>query len=76
MKPQEKLQPQFDRARHGGLYDRGGADSFYRRGFNPHWYPEDTYNGERIENLTEAEIEEYRQGYNDNEKANAFKDWG
>ena len=29
--------PQFDRERHGSLYDRGRADSYYRRGPNPHW---------------------------------------
>ena len=24
--------------RHGGPYDRGGADSYYRRGCRPHYY--------------------------------------
>ena len=30
--------------RHGGPYDRGAADSYYRRGFNPHYFVEGTYN--------------------------------
>ena len=58
---------QFDRNRHGGLYDRGRADSYYGRGKNPHWYPEGTYNGaEKVIDLTDAEVEEYNVGYNEN----------
>jgi hypothetical protein len=64
---------QFDRNRHGGLYDRGGSDSYYRRPRDPHWYPNGTYNGERIDDLTNEEIEEYNKGYYEN---NDFKDWG
>jgi hypothetical protein len=58
---------------HGSLYDRGGADSYYRRPVDPHWYPKGTYNGERIDKLTQEEIEEYMKGYNENDD---FKDWG
>ena len=57
---------QFDRKRHGGLYDRGSCDSYYGRGKNPHWYPEGTYNGEKVINLTDAEVEEYNLGYDEN----------
>ena len=64
---------QFDRNRHGSLYDRGSADSYYRRPRNPHWYPEGTYHGEKITYLTESEIKEYNLGYDEN---NDFKDWG
>ena len=64
---------QFDRSRHGGLYDRGSADSYYRRPKNPHWYPEGTYHGEKVTDLTEEEIKEYMSGYDEN---NDFKDWG
>jgi hypothetical protein len=67
--------PQFDRNRHGSLYDRGSADSYYGRGHEPHWYPEGTYNGSRIVNLTEEEIAEYNQGYDDNEKDGNKKEW-
>jgi hypothetical protein len=66
---------QFDRNRHGGLYDRGSADSYYRRPKDPHWYPEGTGHGKRITitELTLEEIDEYNLGYREN---NDFKDWG
>jgi hypothetical protein len=67
---------QFDRERHGGLYDRGSADSYYHRGFDPHWYPEGTYKGNKITNLTAEEIAEYRAGYDWNEQYGDKKDWG
>ena len=65
-------------ARHGGPYDRGGADSYYCRPFEPHYYTGDTYNSSRIEkeNMTPEEIAEYKAGYLDNEEAGHFKDWG
>ena len=68
--------PQFDRERHGSLYDRGRADSWYRRPRDPHWYPEGTYNGQRQEALTRAEVEEYLDGYEYNEKFGDKKNWG
>jgi hypothetical protein len=64
---------QFDRSRHGGLYDRGSADSYYRRPKNPHWYPEGTGIEPIITDLTEEEVKEYMLGYDEN---NDFKDWG
>jgi hypothetical protein len=64
---------QFDRSRHGGLYDRGKSDSYYHRPKDPHWYPEGTYHREKITDLTEEEIKEYMLGYDEN---NDFKDWG
>jgi hypothetical protein len=60
--------PQFDRERHGGLYDRGGADSYYGRPRKPHWYPKGTYNGDPVTNLTAEEIAEYMAGYDFNEE--------
>jgi len=64
--------------RHGGPYDRGGADSYYQRGYNPHYYTGDTRKSQEIpmELMTPAEITAYTKGYNDNEKAGEFKDWG
>jgi hypothetical protein len=64
--------------RHGGPYDRGGADSYYRRRFNPHYFVGDTNQSERIEedDMTEEEIEAYRAGFNENEKLGNFKDYG
>lgn len=69
--------PQFIRGRHGSLYDRGGADSYYRRGRNPHWYPNGTYKEPRIgrNSLTPEEIAEYLQGYRDNEESGCHKEW-
>ena len=67
--------PQFDRERHGGLYDRGRADSYYGRPPEPHWYPEGSYHGLRVEDLTPYEIAEYRAGYDDNERSGDRKLW-
>jgi len=63
--------------RHGGPYDRGGADSYYRREFNPHYFVGDTHFSDKVEmaDMTPEEIEAYRQGYNDNETAGDFKEW-
>ena len=70
-------QPNYD-PRHGGPYDRGSADSYYRRGFNPHYFVGDTYSTPKIElaQMTAQEIAAYMQGYWDNEKSRDFKDWG
>ncbi|MDA9992066.1 hypothetical protein N9E03_00120 [bacterium] len=64
--------------RHGGPYDRGGADSYYRRGCKPHYYVDGTHNSNRIEecDMTDAEIRAYEAGYLDNENDGDFKDWG
>ncbi len=61
--------------RHGGPWDRGSADSYYRRGFNPHYYVGGTYGSERVENLNEEKLEAYRAGYEQNEKEGNFKDY-
>jgi len=58
--------------RHGGPYDRGGADSYYRRGNNPHYFVGDTHKGTKIdeENMTYDEVrdsnleKEYHLKYN------------
>jgi len=64
--------------RHGGAYDRGSADSYYGRGFNPHYYVGATYSSDRVElaDMTPEEIVAYTKGYNENEDAGNFKDWG
>ena len=64
--------------RHGGPYDRGSADSYYGRGYNPHYYTGDTYSSDRVElqDMTPEEITAYTKGYNDNEEDGNFKDWG
>ena len=63
--------------RHGGPEDRGSADSYYRRSFNPHYYKGGTHTSERIDlkDMTAKEITAYTKGYNDNEKDGFFKEW-
>jgi hypothetical protein len=63
---------QFDRNRHGSLYDRGSADSYYRRKKDPHWWPEGTGRGTKVTELTEEELKEYNLGYDENTD---FKEW-
>jgi len=67
-----------DRKFHGSPYDRGGADSYYYRPFDPHWYPKGTYNEPRVgeKDMTEGELEEYRIGYEENEAEGNHKDYG
>jgi len=64
--------------KHGSPYDRGGADSYYGRSIGPHWWPNGTSIGNRIEqsHMTLPQVKEYYQGYYDNESAGDFKDWG
>lgn len=60
--------PQFIRTRHGSLFDRGSADSYYGRKQSPHWYPKGTGMGEPVVDLTPEEVVEYIAGYEENEK--------
>ena len=55
--------------RNGSPYDRGAADSYYQRGYNPHYYVGGTYQSERVEfgDMTAQQIVEYSRGYSDNE---------
>jgi len=64
--------------RHGGAYDRGGADAYYGRRFDPHYYEGDTYNSVRvaITDKTSEEYKSYAAGYQDTVDAGDFKDWG
>jgi hypothetical protein len=63
--------------RHGGPYDRGQADSYYGREYNPHYFVGDTYNSPRIElaQMTPEEIVAYTAGYRDNEANGDKKSW-
>jgi len=64
--------------RHGGPYDRGTADSYYGRDYNPHYFVGDSYNSPRVElaQMSADEIIAYTAGFKDNELANNFKDLG
>jgi len=63
--------------RHGGPYDRGTADAWYRRAFNPHYYVGDTHSSPKVEmaEMTAAEITAYSTGYRHGEEAGDHKEW-
>ena len=63
--------------RHGGPFDRGAADSYYGRGYNPHCYEGDTAMSLRIErdSMTKEDIQAYTAGYLFNEKSGDKKMW-
>lgn len=63
--------------RHGGPWDRGSADSYYRRGSNPHFYAGATGSSTRIDqaDMTEEQVMEYMAGYAYNEEQGNFKEY-
>ena len=68
---------EFDK-RHGGPFDRGVADSYYHRGYSPHYYEGDTSITPRVEvtKMTMVEVAAYNAGYQWNEMFGDKKDWG
>ena len=62
---------------HGGPYDRGSADSWYRRSCEPHYWIQGTGSGIKTEEegMTPDEIEAYFAGYDENESSGCHKDW-
>ena len=58
----------FD-ARPGGPYDRGTADSWYKRGRSPHFFRGASYDSPMVEekDMTPFELKEYNAGFDDNE---------
>lgn len=68
-----------DLTRHGGPFDRGSADSYYRRPTEPHYWPDGTGHGEQVtqKDMTRDEIDEYNAGVDYNETVvQDYKDWG
>jgi len=63
--------------RHGGPFDRGSADSWYNRSFDPHYYKGDTHSSTRVglAEMTAEEIVAYTAGYHWNEKFGGKKDY-
>ena len=63
--------------RHGGAYDRGSADAWYRRTWTPHYYKEDTYNSELVEkeDMTPEQVEAYSAGFDDGMKRGEHKNY-
>jgi hypothetical protein len=66
--------PQFQR-KHGSLYDRGSADSYYGRPVDPHYGGVGGDSGPRVDNLTPEETNEYLAGYDYNERFGGKKDY-
>lgn len=62
---------------HGNPFDRGSADSYYGRPEDPHWYPEGSYKGTRVESqdMSMAELRAYYAGYEYNELSGDKKNW-
>ena len=56
---------QNDIPKHGSPQDRGSADAYYHRHYDPHYYVGASITSERVEkdNMTVGEIEAYRYGY-------------
>lgn len=54
--------------RHGGPYDRGSADSYYGRAFDPHYFVGATYESTRVSRaeMTPLEVAAYAAGYKEN----------
>lgn len=52
-------------ARHGGAYDRGSADAYYERPFDPHYFVNGTHTSPRVPvaQMTPDEILQYTVGY-------------
>ena len=61
--------------RHGGPFDRGTCDSWYSRGFEPHFYLGGSYDSTRIEekDMRPDEIRAYKAGYDENESDNSMR---
>ena len=66
---------QFMRSKHGSLYDRGSADSYYGRAADPHYGGVGGDSGERVDRLTPQEVNEYLAGYEYNEQHGDRKEW-
>jgi hypothetical protein len=66
---------QFDRARHGSLWDRGSADNYYGRSPRPHYGGVGGGSGERIDVADETSVAEYMAGYGDNELYGSKKEY-
>ena len=66
---------QFMRGKHGCLYDRGSADSYYGRSRDPHYGGVGGDSGNRVDQLTAEVVAEYQAGYTYNELYGEKKDY-
>jgi len=63
--------------RHGGAYDRGAADAYYRRPFHPHYFVGGSYMSPMVkcEDMTVAEHADYYNGFYDQVASGQFKEY-
>ena len=66
---------QFQRQRHGSLFDRGSADSYYGRSRSPHYGGVGGDSGPRTTVSDPESVAEYMAGYEDNEQNGDKKHW-
>ena len=66
---------QWVREKHGSLWDRGAADSYYGRWKDPHYGGVGGQSGDRVEVTDPLEVAEYMEGYQWNEKHGDRKSW-
>ena len=66
---------QFMRGKHGCLYDRGSADSYYGRSRDPHYGGVGGDSGPRVDQLNDEEVAEYHAGYTYNELYGEKRDY-
>ena len=66
--------PKYD-TDNGSPYDRGGADAYYGRQKDPHWYPLGSYNGKRVSclEMNAAQIEAYNAGYDNEDERKEYR---
>jgi hypothetical protein len=60
---------------HGGPWDRGAADSYYRRPRNPHKYHRGNEHLGTAKLTDPEEIRAYHAGFDENERDGNHKDW-
>lgn len=62
---------------HGSPFDRGSADYYYHRPCSPHYWPDGTGHGEKVEkaDMTAEQIAEYVAGYKEAMEFGDQKEW-
>lgn len=61
--------------RHRSPYDRGSADSYYRRRYNPHYYDQ-LNNLITKDDMCQEALDAYFAGFYNNQERGDFKDYG
>ena len=61
--------------RHGGPWDRGSADAYYGREYDPHYFVGDSYQSDKVafSKMSAEELVAYTAGYRNTHER---KDWG